>query len=52
MLDNTVFVVCKAATEGFEYFGIFTTPDLARAEADRHPGAFFIEVTLNKSTSF
>ena len=52
MLDITVFVVCKAVAEGYEYFGIFTTSDLARAEADRHPGAFFVEVTLDRPTSF
>ena len=51
-MNSEVFVAVKASSDGSEYFGIFSTFDLARAEADRHPGAFVVSVTLDKPTSF
>lgn len=50
--NKEVYVVVKSATEGFEYFGIFSTFELAQSEADSHPGAFVVPVTLDIPTSF
>ena len=50
--NKEVYVVAKPATEGFEYFGIFSTPELAQAEVDSHPGSFAVPVTLDTPTSF
>lgn len=50
--NKEVYVVAKPATDGFEYFGIFSTPELAQSEVDSHPGAFVVPVTLDTPTSF
>ena len=50
--NKEVYVVVKPAAEGFEYFGIFSLPELAQSEVDSHPGAFIVPVTLDTPTSF
>lgn len=51
-MKKKVFLVAKGTENGYEYFGIFSTQELATEEAGRHYGAFILMLTIDQPTMF
>lgn len=51
-MKKNVFLVAKGVENGYEYFGVFSTHELAEKEAEKHYGAFIVLLTIDKPTMF
>ena len=51
-MEKKVFLVAKGTENGYEYFGIFSTHELAAKEAEKHYGAFIVLLTIDQPTMF
>ena len=51
-MTNNVFLVIRESENGYEYFGIFTTHELATKEAEKHNGASVVMVEVNRPIIF
>lgn len=52
LMEKKVFIVTRRTEKGFEYFGIFTTEELAELEAKIHYGAYIAVIKINQPTMF
>lgn len=51
-MKKKVFLVAKGAENGYKYFGIFSTQELAAKEANKHYGAFVVMIVIDKPIMF
>lgn len=51
-MKKGVFLVAKGAENGYKYFGVFSTHELATKEAEKHYGAFVVLLTIDQPTMF